>query len=137
MKKIKKIAASIMAVVAMATSMVGISADAAIMNATSKKDFYLDGYKCTATLEIGTTGNYYGASTYSASSAITGRQVYLHCNCIHGINTMSVDDSGYSDTGYATAQIYAPTNYSFISGTGGSSHKARHGSNSGSTYFSF
>lgn len=137
MKKIKKITASIMAVAAMATSMVGISADAATMNATSKKNFYIDGYKCTATLEIGTTGNYYGASTYSASSAITDRQVYLHCRCVYGNNSFGVEDSGSSDTGYATAQIYAPTNYSFITGTGGSSHNARHGSNSGSTYFSF
>lgn len=134
MKKIKKLAASLMAVATMATSMIGINASAAVMTTTVNKPFYVDGYAVTASLNIGSGSpiTYYGASTSCSSSAITGRYVSLCGYCSNG-NTVS--DSSYSETGTVSVQIYASGSSYFTGGY--SCHSAKHGSNTGSTTFSF
>lgn len=132
MNKVKKIAASLMAVTAMCSSFMSLPASATVSTTTVNKTFYVDSYSATASLNIGSSSTYYGASTTASSTAVTSRNVFIWGKCSNG-NTIT--DSGASDTGYASAAIYASA-YAYFE-KGESSHSGKHGSVTGSTTMVF
>jgi len=89
MKRIKKIAASIMAVAAMATSMMGISASAASSTATwYARDVNVAGAPSSTDIIANCTIVYttYGARAYcnSAASTVNGVSGYTKVTCTNG-----------------------------------------------------
>lgn len=124
-KKMKKCIAAFIAAGTMAVSIAGIQASAA----TSTRTFYAGGQPVTASVSLGYV-SYYGASTSSSSSSVTGRYVLLYGYASDG---STVSNTGYSE--YGTASTSVTTGSTFNSGR--SYHSADYGSTTGSTNLYF
>lgn len=133
MKKIKKIAASLMAVTTMAMSMVGINAGAAVnANPTVTKPFSVGYVSCTASVTFSTGVSYY-ATTSCGNATVNYRAVSGSADLSNGGQISGYYNSSVNGT--AAINIVKPS-YATISKchTG---HSASSDSlhTAGSTYF--